>query len=278
MASELYLCYGTLSKTPYFLSGLGVNIYSFDELCFYLCQNAYILDNDFFDFKLCDYIRDNMELPQLSEYIRDMIREKKTLGEIATSLLTLTGYCSDDEIRRIRQVLVDNASLSFAAKRKVRGDNLLNAGKYTRALEEYQYVLSGLDKNEEPDLYSSILHNMGCAYSQMFQLDKASEFFKKAYDVDGDRESLIMHLVALRLTVSKEEFDRIVVKNCYDERITLEAIRRMTAARESDVDTQYGNQMIELMQMHEEGKISGYYSTMENVLEGWKYDYRRSME
>ena len=45
----MYMCLGALSTTPYFLSGLGVNIYSMDELCYYLCVNAYILDNDLID-------------------------------------------------------------------------------------------------------------------------------------------------------------------------------------------------------------------------------------
>lgn len=278
MASELYLCLGTLSTTPYFLSGLGVNIYSMDELCYYLCQNAYILDNDLFDFRLCDYIRDNLEMEEVAEHIRQMIRDKKTLGEMVTTLLTITKYCDEDEIRHIRQVLVDNASLSFAAKRKVRGDNLLAANKYTRAIEEYQYVLAGLSKEEEPELYSAILHNMGCAYAHMFLLEKAADYFKKAYMLDNDRESLIMYLISLRLTSSKEDYDKVIVKNGYDDRISLEAVRRLTSAREADIETPYGKSMLQLLDLHDEGKISEYYKMIEAMLEAWKLDYRRSME
>lgn len=278
MACELYLCMGTLSPTPYFLSGLGVNIFSMDELCYYLCENAYILDNDLFDFRLCDYIRDNLEMPELSETIRQMIRDKKTLGEMVTTLLTLTRYCDVEQIRHVRQVLVDNASLSFAAKRKVRGDNLLVANKYTRAIEEYQYVLAGLNKLDEPELYSSILHNMGCAYAHMFMLGKAAEYFKEAYMIDSDRESLILYLVSLRLTVSKEEYDKIVVKNGFDERISLEAVRRLTGAREADIETPYGAQMLEILELHDEGQISKYYKSIGDTLASWKLDYRRSME
>lgn len=278
MASELFLCLGKLSQTPYFLSGLGVNIYSMDELCYYLYQNAYILDNDLFDTRLCDYIRDNLEMPELSDLIRRMIRDKKTLGEMVTTLFTVTGYCNEEEIRKVRQVLVDNASLSFAAKRKVRGDNLLVANKYTRAIEEYQYVLSGLNKEEEPELYSAILHNIGCAYSQMFLLKKAAEYYKKAYEIDKDRESLIMYLIALRLSSSKDDFDRIVVKNGYDDRISLEAVRRMSAARESNIDTPYGKQMLEILDLHDAGKVSDYYKAIDDTLDAWKLDYRRSME
>ncbi|MBO4890415.1 MAG: hypothetical protein J5574_05425 [Lachnospiraceae bacterium] len=278
MATEMYMCLGALSTTPYFLSGLGVNIYSMDELCYYLCANAYILDNDLIDVRLCDYMRDNLEMPELSNKLRKMIKEGKTLGEMVTTILVDTHYCNEEEIARIKQILVDNASLSFAAKRKVRGDNLLCANKYPRAIEEYQYVLSVLKKDEEPELYSSILHNVGCAYSMMFLLDKAGEYFKQAYDTDGSRESLIMYLVCLRLSARKEEYDRIVVKNGYDERISLEAIRLIRSVRESEIDTPYADAMRDILKLHDSGKVSEFYRVLDNTLDDWKLEYRRSQE
>ena len=274
----MYMCIGTLSTTPYFLSGLGVNIYSMDELCYYLCVNAYILDNDLIDVRLCDYIRDNLEMPELAAKIRRMIKEGKTLGEMVTTILIDTKYCTDEEIARIKQILVDNASLSFAAKRKVRGDNLLCANKYPRAIEEYQYVLSVLDKDEEPELYAAILHNVGCAYSMMFLLDKAAYYFKQAYETDEARESLVMYLVCLRLNAKKDEYDRIIVKNGYDERIALEAIRIMASAREAEIDTPYGDAMKTILDLHDRGRISEFYRALDTTLEDWKTDYRRSME
>ena len=274
----MYMCLGALSTTPYFLSGLGVNIYSMDELCYYLCVNAYILDNDLIDVRLCDYMRDNLKMPELAAKLRMMIKANKTLGEMVTTILIDTDYCNEEEIARIKQILVDNASLSFAAKRKVRGDNLLCANKYPRAIEEYQYVLSVLKKEEEPELYSSILHNVGCAYSMMFLLDKAGTYFKQAYELDGTRESLVDYLICLRLTASKEEYDRIVVKNGYDDRVALEAVRIMTSAREAMIETPCGDAMKKILDIRDGGRISEFYRTIDDTLDEWKLDYRRMME
>lgn len=278
MATEMYMCLGALSTTPYFLSGLGVNIYSMDELCYYLCVNAYILDNDLIDVRLCDYMRDNLKMPELAAKLRMMIKAGRTLGEMVTTILMETDYCNEEEIARIKQILVDNASLSFAAKRKVRGDNLLCANKYPRAIEEYQYVLSVLKKEEEPELYSSILHNVGCAYSMMFLLDKAGSYFKQAYEIDGARESLVNYLVCLRLTASKEEYDRIVVKNGYDDRVALEAVRIMTSAREANIETPYGDAMRKILDIRDSGRVSEFYRALDETLDDWKLDYRRMME
>lgn len=278
MASELYLCIGTLSQTPYFLSGLGVNIYSMDELCYYLASNAYILDNDLIDVRLCDFMRDNLGMPELADNIRRMMKAGKTLGEMVTTILVDTQYCDANEIKKIRQVLVDNASLSFAAKRKLRGDNLLQANKYPRAIEEYQYVLSGLNKEDEPELYSSILHNIGCAYARLFLLKKAGTYFRQAYETDGNKESLIMYLICLKFTLRKEEYDRIVVKNGYDDRLSLEAMRRMTSQKEQEVRGEFADAIKEIEDLKDEGRVSEYYAKIEETLEDWKLKYRRSME
>lgn len=278
MACEIYLCLGTLSQTPYFLSGLSVNIYSMDELCYYLANNAYILDNDLIDVHLCDFIRDNLNMPELADKIKHMLKANKTLGEMVTTILVDTEYCDEAEIKKIRQVLVDNASLSFAAKRKVRGDNLLKACKYPRAIEEYQYVLSGLKKEEEPELYSSILHNIGCAYARMFLLKKAATYFKEAYSIDENHDTLVMYLVCLRLTAKKEEYDRIVVKNGYDDRTSLEAVRRISGANELELTGELADQIQDIVDLKDAGRVSDYYQKIEDTLEEWKLSYRRSME
>lgn len=276
--SELYLSIGALSPTPYYLSGLGVNIYSMDELCFYLVQNAYILDNDLLDSKLCDYIADSLELGEISNKIRQMISANEPVGEVVSTILSQTGYCGGEEIRKIRQVLVDNASLSFAAKRKVRGDNLVKACKYTRAIEEYQYVLNAVKAEDDPELCSSIYHNMGTAYAQMFLFDKAADFYKKAYELDNDKESLILYLAAMRMIMKGEDYERMVVRCGYDERMVMEAQRRLSGAENSEPDGEYALEVKRLMELSDAGKISDAENMAEKILDKWKQDYRRSMD
>ena len=276
--SKIYLSIGSLSQTPYYLSGLGVNIYSMDELCFYLVRDSYILDNDLVDTKLCDYIEQQLGLSSIAQTLRELIETNAPMGEMVTTLLEKTGYCDDEEIRKISKILVDNASLSFSAKRKLRGDNLVKAGKYTRAIEEYQYVLSGLNPNEEPELYSAILHNIASAYAQMFLMDKAVEFYKKAYDVNGNKESLTLYLAAKRMQSKKEDFERLVVRCGYDDRTVIDAQLRLQRAENEELVSEYVSDVQRIIELKGEGKVSEASRESEKVLEKWKQDYRRSMD
>ncbi len=274
--SELYLCLGKKSSIPYFLSGLGLNIYSMDELLYYLVRDAYILDNDLFDDKLCDYISHEMALPELGEMLKKMVHLRRPIGEIVTTLLTTTGYLDEEEIRRVRQILVDNASLSFASKRKVRGDHLLEAGKFSRAIEEYRYILANLSKEEEPDIYSAILHNIGCSYARLFLFEKACLYFKDAYDIDNNRDSLIMYLATKRLLMGAEEFDRMALRYGYDELDVAQAKQRLAMAQNNTKDSKLSARVQTLRSLREEGKVSEYYHLADTTLFEWKQDYRCS--
>lgn len=276
--ADLYLSIGALSQTPYYLSGLGVNIYSMDELCFYLVENAYILDSNLVDTGLCNFIIEELELKEIGERIKELVRLKKTTGEIVTELLQLTGYCGQDEIKKIRQILVDNATLSFAAKRKIKGDNMVKVCKYTRAIEEYQYILSNVKWDEESELCSSILHNIACAYARMFMFDKVAEYFKKAYELDGNNESLIMYLAAMRMSMKKEDFERMAIRCGYEDYLVIEAQKRLSNAENSEPDGEYVNDVKNIINLQAAGDIPAMQRASSEVLDKWKQDYRRSMD
>ena len=60
--SDVILCIGKLSENPYYIVGLGMNVYSIEELCYYLTRDAYIIDNDIMDESLCDYIENEVDV------------------------------------------------------------------------------------------------------------------------------------------------------------------------------------------------------------------------
>lgn len=276
--ADVYLSIGALSTTPYYLSGLGVNIYSMDELCFYLVRDTYILDADLIDLKLCDYIEEQLKLPSIAEQIRELISQNAAVGEMVTTLLEATGYCDEEEIKAIRRILVDNASLSFTRKRKLRGDNLVKAGKFSRAIEEYQYILSNMEKDEEPELKSAIYHNIASAYAQMFMFDKVITYYKKAYETDGSQESLILYLAATRMRMKGEDFERMVVRCGYEDNIVYEAQKRLSLAENSDLESVYEEEMRHIINLKGEGATSVVKELQGELLDKWKHDYRRSVD
>ncbi|MDO4188112.1 MAG: hypothetical protein Q4D29_03905 [Lachnospiraceae bacterium] len=275
--SKLILCKGRLSENPYYIVGLGMNVYSIEELCYYFVKDAYILDNDVMDDKLCDFIADELGLTDIADALKSLIYRGASLGQFVTQLLKMTGYLEDDELARIKQVLVDNASLSFVEKRKKRADNLLEARKYTRAIDEYQYMLNRMKKSEEPEMYALVLHNIGVAYARMFMYDKASYYFKEASVISDDKELLIHYLQSLRLIMKKDAYERFVLRMGYADSIIREAEERLASAKNEDVDSDYTRDIEEIKELRSEGRISEYYSQIDKTFASWKQEYREQM-
>ncbi|MCR5602338.1 MAG: hypothetical protein K6G27_01390 [Lachnospiraceae bacterium] len=276
--SELLLCRGEPAERPYYIPALGVNIYSIEELCYLIAQNAHTLDHDFMDEELCRYIKDQLKLTELADSLKEIIKGKGALIDFIVAILEDAGYCDKDEIRSIKQIIVESAGLSPSRKHKSRGDNLLKAGKLIRAMDEYKVTLGKIDKEAEPLLYASVLHNTATAYARLMLYEKAAEDYLEAYRLNMDDESLKMYLLSCRLYMDKRDYDRLLLKYGYSSEIAGK-VERILATREDyrNSDNKYAMDLNELKQLKEDGMISRYYEAVEETIEGWKWDYRMDM-
>ena len=64
--SGLLLCSSKRGERPYVIEKNKWKIWSLEELCYYLYQNAYSITEDFFSEELISYLRNELELEALS--------------------------------------------------------------------------------------------------------------------------------------------------------------------------------------------------------------------
>ena len=55
---KVLLSTGAYAKTPYYLEGLGIRVYSAEELCYVLKEDAFFLDRSIVDRKLIRWIEE----------------------------------------------------------------------------------------------------------------------------------------------------------------------------------------------------------------------------
>ena len=58
---ELILCNQTLAALPYYFENVSLNVYSLEEICYYLEKNLYLLDSDFMSEELCVWIEKELK-------------------------------------------------------------------------------------------------------------------------------------------------------------------------------------------------------------------------
>ena len=59
------LCQVKRAKVPYYIENISMNIYSIEELCYYMYHNIYLLDETIINEGLCFWLRDELNLRRL---------------------------------------------------------------------------------------------------------------------------------------------------------------------------------------------------------------------
>lgn len=275
--TDLILCHSALAENPYYFAALGVNIYSIEELCFLLKENACILDDDVLDKELCAFLIEEAEMPVLGKKLMYMLEEGVTAGEFIMTILEDSVLLSEEELSEVRQTLVDSAGLDRNRKHKRRGDNMLRNKKYALALDEYRYILDSMEREYDRETYAGVLHNMGTAYAGMFLLKEASECFFEAYELSGERESAVSFLLAAKACYEPEKYERLLMRYGFNDEIVGEAEKRYEELKTPDSSSPQGRTIDKITKLRESGKISEYYRFLDETLHNWKQEYRRTM-
>ena len=66
---ELLLCHETIAALPYYIEETGINIYSMEELSYYISGNVYLLDHSFMCESLCTWVEKQMHRVALGRKI-----------------------------------------------------------------------------------------------------------------------------------------------------------------------------------------------------------------
>lgn len=57
---SLILCYKKKAKQPYEITRIHRKIYTIEELCYYLCNNLYLIDYTIMNEQLCDWLEEEL--------------------------------------------------------------------------------------------------------------------------------------------------------------------------------------------------------------------------
>ncbi len=68
--SGYILCQTKKAEKPYFVENISTNIYSLEELCYYLYHNLYLVDSSVMNEGLCIWISEELDLPRLAAKLR----------------------------------------------------------------------------------------------------------------------------------------------------------------------------------------------------------------
>lgn len=234
---RISVCVGEYAKTPYCVPGLELNVFSMEELCYCMKENAFLLDASLLNDGLLNWIERECGLKELAGALYPLVHRQGSLSGFVTAILRYVGFYGADAVEETGQALKQGAGLSGIEKRKSQVDYLVKKKKYRSALKGYDELLQKWQETEEGkkaagNCLAAIWHNKGVAYAGLMLYGKASECFREACGLEDREDYWLDYLAAKRMQLSEEDYVAFVGENGDWYRYSLELESRLERASE----------------------------------------------
>lgn len=269
---DLLLCSGPLAAVPFYVEGISINLYSLEELCYYIANNTWLMEKSFMSHELADWVGTEAGQPELAGRLIQLIDQNGKLSDFVREILEMTGYCTKREIRDILDILQELEEKSDFECNKIRADRLMEKEKYLSCIYEYKRLLE-LEEPEggTPELLGDIWHNLGTAYARMFLFDEAAECFERAFGLNQNPESAKARLFACKCMQRDIDYMRIAREYGLDD-TALAALQNDFALRYQGAESAaLKNRLYDLEPL---GRRE-YHQEIQKIIFSWKEDYRR---
>jgi len=207
---KIILCMGDTAKTPYFLKGLDISVYTVEELCWCIRENTFLMDQDMACRELADWLEEECGRGELAGILRGILRAGRSAGAFFVAILNYTGFYPHREIERIGHFLEEGEGQSGPQRQKNVADYLAGNRKYELALLRYQKILRE-NPGEDASFRAALLHNAGYVCARLFLFEQAATFFGQAFALSGAKESYMQYLAAKRLALDEKEYVDFIV-------------------------------------------------------------------
>ena len=187
----LIFCSFKRAAKPYYLESAKQNIYSIEELCYFLQDNIYLLDENIMTAEFCDWLETEVEAVELAQKLRRLLEGQQGFRVFCMQIILDSGYFSKNEMQFLGMKLQKMDHQSNYENRKVKADQLMEKKKYLAAIEEYRnLLLNATDSPSDIRVSGDIWHNMGTAYANQLCFERAVNCYEKAYQLSHRADSL----------------------------------------------------------------------------------------
>jgi len=188
------VCKYRQAKNPFFVEQAGLNLYSLEELAWFLYHNICLADRQMFDSRLCKWISEEVGYPELAQRIQNGIATGTNFQNLVLSVISVVSLFNRRELSELGERLKSLTSLQEQERLKMRADELLDNHNEWAAISEYYHILRMHQNNKLGALfYGAIWNNLGVCYARQFYFKMAAECFDFAseylQDADVERQA-----------------------------------------------------------------------------------------
>jgi len=274
--SKLILSSGERTNRPYGLSSAGIRIYSIEELCYYLFNHVYMIEDDIFCDELFDWIDTELKLPERAAKLRHLKKQKTDLKTIVTVILCSSDYYTENEIKGMLRLLDEVIGMPRVKRNYLRANIYLKNKQFKEAAIEYERLINSREAAElTPEEYGDIYHNLAVAKIHVTGFREASKLFSQAYERNHKEESLKQYLYTILLSNQEAEYSEKMEEYIVSEEQKTEITHYLEQKQEEAKYSDLMRTIDQLENMKSLGKMSEFYQQTDEMIDSWKSGLRQ---
>lgn len=261
---------GNYAEIPYYIAQTDTSVYCVEELCFALCQNAFLMDRGLLDQRLVKWLETECGLRDLARTLYPFVSGNASPSAFVGTILEYARFGTERLRRETEEMLRLGADMDATTRRKNFADYLVEHGRYAQAVLEYEKVLEEIPGINHVTR-SQLFHNKGVAFCRLFSFEEAADAFLAAYEEDPENEeAAVSYLAALRMSLSETDYIAFIAGNPEWHEQSLEVETRMGAAQAAYEDSETYRELTALW----ERRDAVYYETVSGKLAQMQKKYR----
>jgi len=223
---RVIICSSKKAETPFTFLNTKVEISTYEELCFYIYNNTVLISKTALSDKLFDWIRDELDMPQLAERLTGLSNKTSFAQDLLVEILSAGDYYTPEEVKTYAAAWQKYRKLSAVQREKLKADGYLGYRRFIRAAIIYDGIIEQGEEIQDKVFLGNVYHNRAVAAANNLDTEDAKMYFLKAFELNGNEESLkgYFYIIAATedITTLRSEVHKMGLPDEYFEDIMME--------------------------------------------------------
>ena len=188
---QLILCKSPRAKTPFYIESGKVNIYSLEELMYFVQSARFVARDDFMKPEFVEWVDHGIGMKELAGMLREKLSANSGLKDFFLPIEAANGYLTTSELQILNVQLQKYDHMSGLEAKKYYADQFMYQEKYVQAILAYRLLLNDSAViSQQRHVAGDIWSNLGCAYAKMQDFAEAVDCFARGYMLNHRIETL----------------------------------------------------------------------------------------
>lgn len=193
--SKIISCTKKEASHPFIFLNTKVEINTYEELCFYIYNNTVLISKSALSDKLFDWIRDELGMPELAAKLVTLSNKTPFAQDLLVEILNEGDYYEPEEIKTYVEAWQKYRRLTASQRKKLKADGYLGYRRYIKAASIYDDIIENQQDIQDKVFLGNVYHNRAIASANNLDIEDAKAYFLKAYELNGNEESLRGYLL-----------------------------------------------------------------------------------